>query len=368
MEFDFKQLDVRLSDRSYPIYIGAGILGKSDMWWPDTKAQKAFIITDTNAGELYAKKLQSVLPIDSLVYKVAPGEKSKSFEVYQDALEFMIENGLNRHSLVFALGGGVVGDLAGFVSATALRGVKFVQIPTTLLSQVDSSVGGKTGINSRLGKNLVGAFYQPQAVVIDVDTLASLPPREMRAGYAEIVKYGLLGDSRFFEWLEANGRQVISGNHEVLIHAIEKSCAMKAEIVRQDEFEETGLRALLNLGHTFAHALETSCQYDGRLLHGEAVGIGLVLAARLSAARNYITDEDAERIHRHLADIGMMNEIRDISPAVTSTPEELLSLMRKDKKATSKGLVFVLLNKIGRARLDSEVPEDIVLEIIKGSM
>ena len=215
-------------------------------------------------------------------FKVAAGEKSKSFFDYQAILEWMIENGLNRQSAVIALGGGVVGDLAGFTAATALRGVKFIQIPTTLLSQVDSSVGGKTGINSRFGKNLVGAFYQPQTVVIDIETLKTLPKREMLAGYAEIVKYGLLGDGKFFSWLEAHGADVIAGDADALIHAIEKSCSMKAEIVRQDEFEETGLRALLNLGHTFAHALETACQYDGRLLHGEAVGIGLVLAARLS--------------------------------------------------------------------------------------
>lgn len=368
MKFDFKKLDVNLSERSYPIYIGSGLLVKPEIWWPETKARKAFIISDSIAGDLYAGILQSVLNIETGVYKVAAGEKSKSFDDYQNVLEWMIENGLNRHSLVFALGGGVVGDLAGFVSATALRGVKFIQIPTTLLSQVDSSVGGKTGINSKLGKNLVGAFYQPQTVVIDIDTLATLPKREMLAGYAEIIKYGLLGDSRFFEWLEENGAQVIDGQKDALVYAIEKSCAMKAEIVRQDEFEETGLRALLNLGHTFAHALETNCKYDGRLLHGEAVGIGLVLAARLSAELGYIPKESAERIRKHLEDVGMMHEIRDIQPSITASAEELLELMRKDKKATSKGLVFVLLNKIGRAKLDAEVPEDVVLKVLKGSM
>ena len=368
MKFDYKTLEVKLSERSYPIYIGSGLLVKPEIWWKNTKAAKAFIISDDNAGDLFAGHLQSVLPIETSVYKVAPGEKSKSFEDYQKILEWMIENGLNRHSLVFALGGGVVGDLAGFVSATALRGVKFIQIPTTLLSQVDSSVGGKTGINTRLGKNLVGAFYQPQTVVIDIDTLATLPKREMLAGYAEIVKYGLLGDSRFFEWLEENGAKVVGGDYDALVYAIEKSCAMKAEIVRQDEFEETGLRALLNLGHTFAHALETHCKYDGRLLHGEAVGIGLVLAARLSAELKYISAADAERVQTHLLSVSMKTEIRDIEPKVTASAEELLDLMRKDKKATSKGLVFVLLNKLGRAKLDAEVPEDMVLKIIKGSM
>lgn len=367
MKFDFKKLDVKLSERSYPIYIGANILHKSDMWWPETKAQKAFIITDENTADLYAQRLQVILPIESVVCKVPAGEKSKSFTEYEAILEWMIGNGLNRHSLVIALGGGVVGDLAGFVSATAMRGVKFIQMPTTLLSQVDSSVGGKTGINSKQGKNLIGAFYQPQVVVIDTSTLKTLPVREMKAGYAEIVKYGLLGNSRFFEWLEQNGPKVVAGDNDALVYAIETSCSMKAEIVRQDEFEETGLRALLNLGHTFAHALETYCQYDGRLLHGEAVGIGLVLAARLSAKLGYISDADAERVKSHLIFVDMISEIKDI-PDIDANAEQLLELMRKDKKASSAGLVFVLLNKLGRAKLDSEVPEEKVLEVLKESL
>ncbi len=367
MEFDFKKLEVKLSERSYPIYIGSDLLHKTDIWWPETKAQKAFIITDESVGNIYADRLQVILPVESAVYKVPAGEKSKSFREYEALLEWMIGNGLNRHSLVIALGGGVVGDLAGFVSATAMRGVKFIQMPTTLLSQVDSSVGGKTGINSRQGKNLIGAFYQPQVVVIDIATLTTLPDREMKAGYAEIVKYGLLGNSRFFEWLEQNGQRVLNREADALVYAIETSCSMKAEIVRQDEFEETGLRALLNLGHTFAHALETYCQYDGRLLHGEAVGIGLVLAARLSAGLGYISHVDAQRVKAHLSSVGMMTEISDICD-FDATAQELLSLMRKDKKATSNGLVFVLLNKLGRARLDSEVPEEKVLEILKESI
>lgn len=368
MKFDFKKLNVKLSDRSYPIFIGNKLIIKPDVWWPNIKAGKAFIITDSNTCDLYAGILQSVIKTDVAIYKVAAGEKSKSFEEYQNILEWMIGNGLNRQSIVFALGGGVVGDLAGFVSATAMRGIKFIQIPTTLLAQVDSSVGGKTGINSRLGKNLIGAFYQPQVVVIDTETLKTLPRREMLAGYAEIVKYGLLGDSRFFKWLEENGAKVVAGEEDAVAYAIEKSCSMKAEIVRQDEFEETGLRALLNLGHTFAHALETACKYDGRLLHGEAVGIGLVLAARLSAKLKYISGDDAVRVEKHLKAVGIMTEIRDVKLDTTISAEEILNLMRKDKKATDQGLVFVLLNKIGRAKLDTNVPEDIVLDVIKGSM
>lgn len=371
MKFDYKKLRVKLSSRSYSIYIGPGILGRTDLWLPEKKPKKVFIVTDSNAGGYYAGFLKATLEkqnIHAALYEVAPGEKSKSFFDFQAILEWMMEQGVNRQSYVIALGGGVVGDLAGFVAASALRGIKFIQIPTTLLSQVDSSVGGKTGINSKSGKNLIGAFYQPQSVAIDIDTLKTLPKREMLAGYAEIVKYGLLGDARFFKWLEENGSRVIEGETDALGHAIERSCAMKAEIVRQDEFEETGLRALLNLGHTFAHALETSCHYDGRLLHGEAVGIGLVLAARLSFEMGYISATEVKRVEKHLHTCGMMTEIRHIQPAINASAEDLLALMHKDKKATSKGLTFITLRKIGRAMVDTSVSEETVLKILKGSM
>lgn len=371
MKFDYKKIRVKLAGRAYPIFIGANILNKTELWLPEIKAKKVFIIADKNSSVLYGPHLQAILQrqeIASEIYEVAPGEKSKSFFDYQAILEWMLENGLNRQSVVFALGGGVVGDLAGFTAATAMRGVKFIQIPTTLLSQVDSSVGGKTGINTKSGKNLVGAFYQPQVVVIDVETLRTLPKREVLAGYAEIVKYGLLGDAKFFKWLEANGSKLIDGDEPSLVYAIEKSCAMKAEVVRQDEFEENGLRALLNLGHTFAHALETACDYDGRLLHGEAVGIGLVLAARLSNAMDYMSQDDVTRIESHLRSVGMMTEIRDIQPGITVSAAELLALMHKDKKATAKGVTFVLMRSIGRAGLESNVSDETVLQILKNSM
>ncbi len=371
MKFDFKKLRVKLSSRSYPIFIGSHLLARPDLWLTAPYPAKAFIIADNNSNAIYGDFVKSILEkhkIEVAVYKIAPGEKSKSFFDFQAVVEWMLENGVNRSSYVIALGGGVVGDLAGFAAASVLRGIKFIQIPTTLLSQVDSSVGGKTGINSKSGKNLIGAFYQPQSVVIDTETLKSLPKREMLAGYAEIVKYGLLGDAKFFKWLEDNGERVVNGDAEALAYAIERSCAMKAEIVRQDEFEETGLRALLNLGHTFAHALETSCQYDGRLLHGEAVGIGLVLAARLSFEMGYISATNVKRIEKHLSSVGLMTEIHQIQPEINTTAQDLLALMYKDKKATAKGLTFVVLRTIGRARLDRSVSEDVVLKVLQGSM
>lgn len=361
-----KTINVNLSSRSYPIYIGADILQKRDLYIAAENKSKIFIVTDKNIGKLYAASLQAALGTAE-IYEVEPGEQSKSFADYQAILEWMIERGANRQSIIIALGGGVVGDLAGFVAASVLRGVKFIQVPTSLLAQVDSSVGGKTGINTKFGKNLVGAFYQPRSVVIDIETLKTLPRREILAGYAEIVKYGLLGDAAFFEWLESNGAKLIQGDRDALVHAIEKSCMMKADIVRQDEFEETGLRALLNLGHTFAHALETACHYDGRLLHGEAVGIGLVLAGRLSAALGMIEETQELRIEMHLKKIGMMTEIADIQPVVTLKAEDIFSLMRKDKKASADGIHFVLLEKIGKA-VSKRAPDDMVLQIIKRSM
>lgn len=371
MKTEYKTVTVSLSDRSYPIFIGPGLLNRGDVWLPENIAsRKIYLITDENVTP-YAERLQALLQKKSahvMTYALPAGEQTKSFAFYQQTLEWLLENGVNRSSLIIAVGGGVIGDLAGFVSASVLRGIDFIQIPTTLLAQVDSSVGGKTGINSDQGKNLIGAFYQPQAVVIDLDTLKTLPEREMKAGYAEIAKYGLLGDIRFFEWLEQNGSKILAKDGEALTHAIETSCKMKAEIVKQDEREENGMRALLNLGHTFAHALETACGYDGRLLHGEAVGIGLVQAARLSEAQGQITSADVERIKHHLMSLGMMTEISDIAPAVDASADELLALMQKDKKATADGIAFIVMQKPGRARIDKTVTADKVLNILKGSL
>jgi 3-dehydroquinate synthase len=372
MRVDYKTVPVNLSDRSYPILIGQGVLSYHEMWLPaDSAGRKVYIITDENVFSAHAERLQASLTgrvAHLMTYVLPPGEQAKSFSWYQQILEWLLENGVNRRSLIIAAGGGVVGDLAGFVAASVLRGIEFIQIPTTLLAQVDSSVGGKTGINSAQGKNLIGAFYQPKNVVIDLNTLATLPRREILAGYAEIVKYGLLGNIRFFEWLEENGQKVCSGDTEALSYAIETSCKMKAEIVQQDEREENGLRALLNLGHTFAHALETACDYDGRLLHGEAVGIGLVLAGRLSEQLGLITSSDSQRIKIHLQSLGMKTEISDIAPSVTASPDDLMALMQKDKKMTPDGLAFVVLQKLGRAKLEKNVTASQVRALLQDSL
>lgn len=371
MHPELQILNVELSERGYPIYIGGGSLAKTNLWLQGFNNRKAFIITDDQVGGIYGHRLKQNLQasFSSIeILEIPAGEKSKSFAQYEAVQEWLIENKVTRDSVLFALGGGVIGDLAGFAAATVLRGVDFIQIPTSLLAQVDSSVGGKTGINSKQGKNLIGCFYQPKAVVIDTDVLKTLPQRELQAGYAEILKYGLLGDAGFFAWLEANGQKLLSGDTRALTYAIHKSCAMKADIVRQDEREETGLRALLNLGHTFAHALEAAAGYDGRILHGEAVSIGLNLAARLSRDLGLISDQDAQLVQNHLQRLQLKSEIRDIAPKLSTSAEDLLALMRKDKKATAAGLNFVVLDKIGQAKLQSGVSDVIIFKILKDSM
>ncbi|MCB9984809.1 MAG: 3-dehydroquinate synthase [Micavibrio sp.] len=365
-------LTVSLFDRSYPIFIGCGLLKQPDLWLAhDLQGRDAFVLTDYNVRErLTDSFVETLSPLMKSVsiMELAPGEQTKSFERFQAVLEWMIENGVKRDSVVFAVGGGVIGDLAGFASSSILRGIDFVQIPTTLLSQVDSSVGGKTGINSKSAKNMIGAFYQPRTVVIDLDSLASLPRREWLSGYAEIVKYGLIGDEDFFEWLESHGALMLGGRISEAIRAIESGCRMKAEIVCKDEREENGLRALLNFGHTFAHALESAAGYDGTLLHGEAVSIGMVLAARLSQRLGYLVQDDVNRIYNHLKSLGLKTEISDVAFKEDITADQLLLIMRKDKKASVSGLKFVVLKRIGQAVLESGVSENMVKELLEGSM
>lgn len=365
-------MTVSLFDRSYPIFIGANLLEDVDVWLShEFHNRKAFIITDYNVRAAVTDKFQqSLTPYmkSVTVMELPPGEQTKSFDRYQAVVEWLLESGVKRDSLIFAVGGGVIGDLSGFAAASVLRGVEFIQIPTTLLSQVDSSVGGKTGINTRFGKNLVGAFYQPRTVVIDLDTLESLPKREWLAGYAEIVKYGLLGDSDFFTWLEINGRKMLDGNPVAVMRAIEKSCHMKAEIVRQDEHEETGLRALLNLGHTFGHALESLAGYGSELLHGEAVAIGIVLAARLSFELGHLSDHDVARIVHHFKTVGLRTEIREVKLPEGTTAGQIIDLMRHDKKSNNNGLVFVILSRIGTAEISSTVPEELVYKVVEESL
>lgn len=365
-------LTVTLGERSYPIFVGSGLLQQPGIWLPnELQGKDAFILTDYNVRELITDKFaETIKPLmkSVSVMELQPGEQTKSFERYQAVLEWMIESGVKRDSVVIAVGGGVVGDLGGFAAATILRGIHYIQVPTTLLSQVDSSVGGKTGINSRHAKNMIGVFYQPKSVIIDLDTLGTLPRREWLSGYAEIVKYGLIGDEEFFDWLESHGAVMLKGGLGETVRAIETGCHMKAGIVHQDEFEENGLRALLNFGHTFAHALETAAGYDGTLLHGEAVAIGMVLAARLSQRLGYLVQDDVNRIYNHLHAVGLKTEIREVPFRKKPSAKELLDTMRKDKKAGAGGIKFVVLKRIGEAILQSGVEDAMVLDILKESM
>jgi len=365
-------MTVSLNERSYPIFIGSGLLVQPEMWLPhELHGRDTFILTDYHVRERITDQFKDILKplMKSIsVMELAPGEQTKSFERYQAVVEWMIENGVKRDSLIIAVGGGVVGDLAGFVAATILRGIDFIQVPTTLLSQVDSSVGGKTGINSKSAKNMIGAFYQPRSVVIDMDTLLTLPRREWLSGYAEIIKYGLIGDEKFFEWLEGHGSLMLSGSVAETMRAIETSCKMKAEIVHKDEREESGLRALLNFGHTFAHALEAAAGYDGTLLHGEAVGIGMVLAARLSHRLGYLVQDDVNRIYNHLSSLGMKTEIRHVAFKAPVTAQDLIATMHKDKKAGVNGIKFVVLKRIGSAALEAGVPAELIQTLLEESM
>ncbi len=365
-------MTVSLFDRSYPIFIGSGLLEDVDVWLGhEFHHRKAFIITDYNVRAAVTDKFQQVLTpyMKSVsVMELPPGEQTKSLDRYQAVTEWLIESGIKRDSVVFAVGGGVIGDLAGFAASTVLRGVDFIQVPTTLLSQVDSSVGGKTGINTKFGKNLIGAFYQPRAVVIDLDTLKSLPKREWLSGYAEIVKYGLLGDAEFFTWLEINGQKMLEGHPVAVMRAIEKSCDMKAEIVSQDEREENGLRASLNLGHTFGHALESLTGYGSELLHGEAVAIGCVLAARLSFELGYVSESDVMRVAHHFKSVGLRTEIREVKLPEGTTAETIVNLMRKDKKSNAEGMGFVIMKRLGDVELSSTVPEGLVYKVVEDSL
>ncbi len=364
-----RTVEINLGDRSYDIAIGANILSDIEGLLPfDLSGKKIFLITDDNV-EPYANKMRDVLSkagaslCEVLVFP--HGEKTKSYSRLQEAHEWMLNHNIHRNSVVFAIGGGVIGDLAGFSAATVLRGVKFVQIPTSLLAQVDSSVGGKTGINTQYGKNLVGAFYQPVSVVADMDVFKTLPARELRAGYAEVLKYGLIDDIDFFEWLVVNGDKVISADFENISYAVEVSCKAKAAIVEADE-KEHGKRALLNLGHTFGHALEAVAGYDGTLLHGEGVAIGMVMAFDLSVAMGLCPKEDALRVRDHIIKMGLPVNASDIG--LNTNVDALIAIMQRDKKAVDNKMTFILVNGIGDAFVTQEVPEDMVREVLLQSL
>ena len=351
-----REVDVELGARRYPIRIGPGLL---DSDWPGfLRGRDVLVVSDEHVAPLYLARVERTLGGHRVGRFVMPaGEAEKTLERFGGALEALAAMRASRDATVVALGGGVVGDLAGFAAACWMRGVAFVQLPTTLLAMVDSSVGGKTAVDLPQGKNLVGAFHQPSAVIADTDTLATLPLRELRAGLAEVVKYGAIRDAGFFAWIEHHVDALLARDPATLAEAVERSCRHKAQIVARDEHEQ-GERALLNFGHTFGHALETASGY-GELLHGEAVAIGMVMAARLSAALGHAPPEDAERLSHLLARLGL-----PLFPRGPVDPQQLLDLMRLDKKAVSGRLRLILWRGLGHAEVMSGVPEADILRIL----
>lgn len=365
--FPTQTITVNLAQRSYPIHIGQGVLGRAADHIRAAfggKNPRCIIVSDTHVGPLYAGVLFDQLKQAGLA-KDAPiilpsGEATKSFAHLEKLLEALFALEIDRTTVLVALGGGVIGDLVGFAASVALRGLDFVQIPTTLLAQVDSSVGGKTAINAQAGKNLVGTFHQPRTVLIDLDTLATLPSREARAGYAEVVKYGLLGAADFFNWLDAHGEQILKGDAQALMHAIAISVQAKAAIVARDE-KENDVRALLNLGHTFAHAYESAAHFDGTLLHGEAVALGMVNAFQLSQKMGLCSGQDTQRVIRHFEKMGLPISIKERG----WKPAELLATMRRDKKAHNGALTFILVRGIGKAFVEKNVAPELVEAILR---
>lgn len=363
-------VNVALGDRSYDIAIGDGLLAEAGgIIKPFLHRPYTAVVTDENVAAAHLSALQASLQasgIASTVIVLPAGESTKSFHHLQSLCDRILAAGIERRDPIIALGGGVIGDLAGFAAAITRRGIAFIQIPTSLLAQVDSSVGGKTGINSPHGKNLIGAFHQPLAVIADTALLDTLPDRQLAAGYAEVAKYGLLGDADFFEWLEGAAPLIMRGDRQARIHAIKRSCEAKAGVVAVDE-HETGMRALLNLGHTFGHALEAATGYSQQLLHGEAVAIGMVQAFSFSAKLKLCDPSLAQRVASHLRSVGLPTRMQDI-PAVLPPPERLVEIMRQDKKAQGGKLTFILVRGIGEAFVARDVHETDVLQFLHGDM
>jgi len=348
---------VALGDRAYDILIGRGLIAEAGRAIAERLPKvRAAIVTDETVGGLHLAGLTASLAaagIDSVPIVVAPGEGSKNFATLETVVRAILAARLERGDIVVAFGGGVVGDLTGFAAAITRRGMRFVQIPTSLLAQVDSSVGGKTGINTAEGKNLVGSFHQPDLVIADTGILDTLSPREFRAGYAEVAKYGLIDDPAFFAWLEQNWQGILSGGPE-REHAVATSCRAKAKVVAADE-HETGERALLNLGHTFGHALESATGYSQRLVHGEGVAIGMVLAHEFSARMNLCSPDDGIRVEAHLKAVGLPTRLSDI-PGDLPGADGLMKLIAQDKKVSRGTLTFILTHGVGKAFIAKDVP------------
>lgn len=340
-----KTLQLDLGERSYPIHIGPGLLNRPDLFIPYIRGKQVLVVTNETVAPLYLDKVLQALQGFTVASIILPdGEQYKTLEIEKRIFDSLLENRFNRNCCLVALGGGVVGDMAGFAAASYQRGVDFIQIPTTLLAQVDSSVGGKTGVNHPLGKNMIGAFHQPRCVLADTDTLNTLDDRQLSAGIAEVIKYGLIRDVDFYRWLESHITALRDRNTPSLIYAIETSCRCKADIVAADE-RESGQRALLNLGHTFGHAIETGAGY-GQWLHGEAVAVGMLMAADLSARHHWISNHEVQQLQQLLKQAGLPTE-----PPADLDAQHFKALMAVDKKALDSGLRLILLKSIGNAQL-----------------
>ena len=361
---------VMLGARSYEVRIGQGLLQRAGAEIaPLLRRKRVAIVTDETVAAQHLPAFQAALAaegIASTALSLPPGEQTKGWPQFSRTVDWLLEQKVERRDVVVALGGGVIGDLVGFAAAVLRRGVRFVQVPTTLLSQVDSSVGGKTGINSVHGKNLIGAFHQPVLVLADIDVLDTLPPRDFLAGYGEVVKYGLLGDAAFFDWLEGAAPGMARGDMAARLRAVTRSVEMKAGIVSRDETEE-GERALLNLGHTFCHALEKATGYSDRLLHGEGVAIGCALAFELSQRLGLCSQEAPSRVRAHLKTMGMKTDLSDI-PGDLPGPEALLALMGQDKKVVDGHLRFILARGIGETFVAEDVPPELVVGLLKDAL
>ena len=361
---------VDLGARAYDVEIGPGLVDEAGNWISPLLARpRVAVLTDETVAELHLDRLRAGLEksgIEMVSLALPAGESTKSWPFLTQSVEWLLDQKVERRDVVVAFGGGVIGDLAGFAAAILRRGVRFVQIPTSLLAQVDSSVGGKTGINAPQGKNLIGAFHQPSLVLADTDVLGTLTPRDFLAGYGEVVKYGLLGDATFFEWLEEQGPALAQGDMAARVRAVTRSVEMKARIVERDETEQ-GDRALLNLGHTFCHALEAATGYSDRLLHGEGVAIGCALAFELSSRLGLCSQEAPSRVRAHLRNMNMKTELSDI-PGDLPDADHLLALMAQDKKVIDGQLRFILARDIGDAFVAADVPSDAVTAVLKDAL
>jgi 3-dehydroquinate synthase len=354
-----KTLHVDLANRSYPIYIGTNLLEQKALFEPHLKSSTTvFIVSNTTVAPLYAKTLintLSQLGKTVRLLELPDGESFKDWQHLQLIFDELLAHGADRQSMIIALGGGVVGDMAGFGAASFMRGIRFIQVPTSLLAQVDSSVGGKTGINHPLGKNMIGAFHQPVAVIADLNTLRTLPPRELSAGLAEVIKHGAIADADFLDWIEANTSALLACDTDAMAHAVLRSCEIKSAVVSADE-REGGIRATLNFGHTFGHAIESGLGY-GEWLHGEAVGCGMVMAADLSARLGHISKTDAQRLKRIIASMHL-----PISPPKLGS-QRFMELMQVDKKTEAGQIRYITLGSIGAARIQ-QVPDATVIETL----